>query len=492
MRLPESPGCPAEHQRAGGLSVLLACGSSAVLFLTALPASAYSTLSADAWSNLTRKAQTALEHGDFRQAEQFYRQALEASKSFDAGDQRLGDTLEDLGTTLTNLKDYRQAEKAYQLCLKHRKQYLGAGSERVAVVLQRMSDLYMFENLFGNAVKCLEQEVAILDRVYGPTHRYLSLPLNKLGKALDRDHRYSDAEEAAAQSIKIRQTYIGADNPYLSGDVALLARIKSEQGKFPEALSLNQKAVALADSGFGSENSFLLEPLLGLHQLYLRDKKTAEARAVLERALKISEQQGASGTTTTIEIMMKLTPLYYAEKKYDLARSTNKKVMKLATGRPDFPPARLQQYTLGLGMQLFNSLENTDLAELISSGLAMSPRALDEEVVGYWGVLGIAQMKSNQLVKAEQSLRRMLALSDKLPGKEECLRGTANVSLGFALEVEGKTSEAEQHYKRALELSLRYPNQQYAKQTFLTYAAYLKKTGRVEEAKRLEDLASKH
>jgi hypothetical protein len=452
----------------------------------------YAVFNSDPWNRLTISAQAASNHGDYRQAERCYRLALQESKGFAAGDQRIADTLEDLGITLTALKDYRQAEQAYQLCLKHRKQYLGPGSERVAVVLQRLSDLYMFQCQYGNAVKCLEQEVAILDKRYGPTHRYLSFPLEKLGKALDQDQRLVDAEEAATQAIRIRQNYIGADNPYLSSDFAFLAKIKQEQHKFAEAESLNQRAISVADAGFGAENAMLLEPLLALHQLYVRDKRTAEARTVLERALKISQHEGAATANTTLDILMKLIPLYYAEKRYALARDSYRKFMRMSAGRPEFPPAKLQEYTLWLGMQLFNSSENTDLEALIVSGLAMAPRKVDEETVGYVGIIGVAQLQSGQLAKAEQSFRRMLALSETFPGKEDALRGNAAASLALALDSQAKNGEAQHFYKMALAMATKYPNQGYAQRTFQSYAEYLRKAGRLEEAKRLEELARKH
>lgn len=464
-----------------------------VALLGELPASSVNSLpDQDNWQRYTHEADELCKHGHFDQAEQCYRSALMEAKKFPASDLRLSDTLEDLGIVLVNEGKYAQAEQAYNLCLQHREQLLGTEHALVAVVLQRLSDLYMKENKADLAVPCLMREVLILEKRYGAKHRYLSLPLTKLARAQDQAGIYSMAAKSATRALLIRQACLGEDNPCLSEEMTLLATIFAHERQIPEAEHYFQRAVAVAETGFNSDDPALVEPLKKLATMYVERQEYDKAEPLLARALKISDKQAKISCLTRVEILTLLLMSYASQKKLDDADKINELLCKAAPGCQEYGLARWQKLELEYGMTYYGKADYVHAEQVLSRALSLGQPVVNETLASVYGALGVCRMNAQDFKGAAKYFQQMITVGRLFPGPGRLVLGAALSGLACVSAKSGDMKTAGTAYAEAIPIFLQSPTHPVAKDCFSVYAEYLRKLGRSEDAKKFQELASAH
>ena len=116
-----------------------------------------------------------------------------------------------------------------------------------------MSEAYIYNNQFDQAISHAEKAVDIKRRVLGSGHQYTLLALLHLGQAYRGAHRYADAETVDREALGLaQQLYPSGDNVTLANAYHQLANILADLGKSDEAIANYQKSLDISIVARGS------------------------------------------------------------------------------------------------------------------------------------------------------------------------------------------------------------------------------------------------
>ncbi|MEM7585807.1 MAG: tetratricopeptide repeat protein, partial [Acidobacteriota bacterium] len=357
-----------------------------------------------------------------------------------------------VGTSVGLVRARAEAERANREAAAARRAQLS--SDQLATYL---------EDLFGEADTSLENPAEltarqILERgVAGLESRLHDQPgkravlLHKLGEIYTRWDDFTTAEGLLTESLALLE----AQRPGALADrldvLETLADLRYEEGRYAEALELAERALGLSS-----------------------DDSLATARLLIRAAL---AQQMSN--------------------RLDAAEGRLAESLELLDRLPADTPGRLDvlgRTYLGLGSVAQNRKNRPDLErglDYTRQALAALEAAHGEEsrqLVPALNNLAYLLVDTNRLGEAEATLRRSLELEERLLG-ESLSVARSQYLLGRVLNKQGKYSQAEQAFRRCVEIRRKLspePHPLHANAlALLAYAIYVQRDGRTSEVETL-------
>ena len=228
------------------------------------------------------------EQGQYEEAEDLYRQALEIDE------QTIGKNHPNYAIDLNNLAEvlgvqgkYQEPEKLYRQALaiaektigKEHPHYAG-GLNNLALVLQAQGKYEEVEGLFRQALKIGEQTI-------GKEHPSYAIRLGNLAGVLESQGRHDEAEPMRRQVLDIHRRSLGEDHPHIAIGLNNLAVVLRAQGKYEEAEKHYRQALKIDEKAVGREHPQTATHLHNLGLLLAGQGRLAEAEPLLAEALEI-------------------------------------------------------------------------------------------------------------------------------------------------------------------------------------------------------------
>jgi serine/threonine-protein kinase len=176
------------------------------------------------------------ERGEHREAEAFYRRALEI---YPDGDAEVGSVLADLGQVLSA------------------------------------------QGRHDDAIDVLERAVAERRVVFGPRHDAMAGALHALGNELLRAGRPKEAEAVQREALAIWTDVFGSEHVATAYALSGIAEAMAAQGAFDEAEVLARRAVAIREAGLATENLLIPETRAIVAGVLAAGGHRSEAEAIL-------------------------------------------------------------------------------------------------------------------------------------------------------------------------------------------------------------------
>jgi len=320
----------------------------------------------------------------------------------------------------------------------------------------------------------------------------LPLALENLGALRMEQSRHRDAEELTRRAAALFQKLFGDTDTATAKARLQLAQISASLGRFDDALSLAQRAVPVLRSAFPANRPELLrgyevlgeayvclgryseaEPWLkeahdqartlpqphpalaeaasNLGMLYVRMDDTARAIPLLRLALQVEEQVYGVGEPRSAPFHAALATGYGRDRKFGLAEQHARRAVELAS-------TTLQE-------------DSVDLARLRSD-------------------LGVVLYVRGDYKEAERLFRAVLPVMEANFSSGHPDLFSSNFNLAEACAQMGKRQEAEEHYRKAIEMLEADPNRVLVDRAYAVtrYADFLKMT-HSPEAKRWQERA---
>ncbi len=257
--------------------------------------------------------------------------------------------------------------------------------------------------------------------------RQLSMSLNNLAAVYGSEGRLEESESLYKSALAIDEKDLGKDHLDVAMSLANMSTLYCNQGRFNEAEPLCKRALSIIERALGPDNTDVAMALSNLASTYLSQRKYQEAQPLYERALSIYE---AAENPSHIELWRGLNNLANVY--------------------------RLQGKT-------------EQAAELRKRALAMNQKAAASAPI----------------------VRQALSMNEKIYGPNHKETAISLSDLASIYQQQGKNSEAEQLYKRAIEI-LKSPNQadhETLANVFTDYAELLRKTYRQGAASVMDNMA---
>jgi tetratricopeptide (TPR) repeat protein len=130
-----------------------------------------------------------------------------------------------------------------------------------------------------------QENLRLFEKLLGPEHPRLMVPLNNLGIVADSEDKEEEAAKYYRAAVELAERALGPDHPKLA--VALSNYSSALRGlkRHEEALVAGRRALAIYDAKYGPDYPDSEGPLLGIGQSLTALRRPDEAVTALERAL---------------------------------------------------------------------------------------------------------------------------------------------------------------------------------------------------------------
>jgi tetratricopeptide (TPR) repeat protein len=450
-------------------------------------------------------AEVSFQQGWFEQAEPYFEQALEIRrKKLPTGHEDIIASLNNLSATYFFQRKYRQAKPLCEQLISTYEIVLGKEHPEVATCLINLGLIAMAEGKLDNAEQRFSEATSIRQSNYEPMDILVGNSLSHLGNAYFEQKQYEQASEKFKEALVILEAHHTLDNADLQAVVGKLVHSLEETAKFSELEQLYPRLINSTEIKFGPAHPEVTKYLEKLAHLHLKQTKHEEAEKIFQRLL--SMKRRALGDIHP-EVANQLTNLAFVKQ---ASRNTsqaetlflqalnvhesykNKGATSLAPAFPQYLEAIKNLAIFYDSDKRYAKSEKQwqQLIQLIEPQSKNYPKLLLEAYERFAKTL-IEQKKS---VQAQTLLEKAIRFLDenrdntKLD-KAEFKLGRARLvtDLANALKLENKYTEAEKHYKSALESLMKSlgPDHSDLVPTLEGYADLLMLTYREQEAEHM-------
>ncbi|GFF30843.1 hypothetical protein IFM61606_10601 [Aspergillus udagawae] len=242
-------------------------------------------------------------------------------------------------------------------------------------------------------------------------HEYCEL-LSRIGRCLQSDGRYNEAQIFLTDVLEIRQTVLGSMHPKTLTSISYLGSVLDDQGKYEEAEAMHRRALEGRERVLGPQHPNTLTSVNNLGLVLERQGKYEEVEVMHQRALEGSEKVLGPEHPDTLTSVNSLGAVLAQQGRYEEAEAMHRRALE---GREKV-----------LGPEHPGTLTS----------------------VSY---LGSVLEDQGKYEEAEAMYRRDLRGSEKVLGPQHPDTLTSVNNLGSVLERQGKYGEAEVMHLRALE-----------------------------------------
>lgn len=373
-----------------------------------------------------------LDEDDYKQAAQFFQEAVQQAEFFGEADERLQRSLEALRETYARMGNADAEKKvATRLnALKHR-----LGDEDYG---HKETNAAQIVSLSLRLQKDRNDEKAVDE---------LAKTLNDQATLYYKEAQYSKAKELIEQAQTLLSSSHKSEDPLMGRTLSNLAYVSSKLGDTKQSEQLYKQALSIREKALGAHHRDVARSLRNLAEFYRQVGRAQEGEPLLRKAL--AEYRGLDGESSEdIAWCLNVLGLIYADRKdFDHALPIQTRAYKM------------RMKVLGV--------ENIDTARSE-------------------GNLGRTHLAKNDLSDAQTELEHSLAILTKTAGPDHPETVSAVYSLGELYEKKGDLGQAERQYKRALNIAQRIGmDDPTTNRAYQQLVAIYRKQGRQDEAQKL-------
>jgi len=258
--------------------------------------------------------------GYHEKARPLLEQALAAGRGAGWEDERVAQTLNDLGVLLRERGDYAAAGPLLRDALAARRRLFGNEHKDVAVTLVELGRVYCDQGLNNLAEPLLREALEIRRAVLGEDHRETATSMSDLGLLLRDLGDLAGAKSLLSQSLETTRKALGADHANSATALANLALILAQEGDYlarvriaegdaagaepllRRALEMRQRAFPDSDWRVGAARSLLGAALTALGRFEEAETMLLDAEKSLKPGLS-PEGRDASATRERLAVL---------------------------------------------------------------------------------------------------------------------------------------------------------------------------------------------
>lgn len=243
------------------------------------------------WNAYNKAGQAAYKAGDYAEAAEEFRKAVELAQASENQDLRLATSLNNLAEVYRVQGDLSKAEPLFKEALEVREAKLGDDSEEVALSLNNLAAVYQAQGRYEAALPLFKKSLAVMERVHGKDHPQVGIALNNLAGIYRATGNFEAAEPLFKRSLVIWELAFGVEHQYVAAALTNLAELYYTQGRYAEAEPLFQRALAINERILGPTHLAVASGLTNLAAVQYARGNFAQAEPLLKRALEIKEQR---------------------------------------------------------------------------------------------------------------------------------------------------------------------------------------------------------
>ena len=238
----------------------------------------------------------ALRAGRVEQAERYFLDAQRIAENGPAQD-KVATILEDLSQLYITREEFGKADAAIRRALAIRASAPAGDALAVARVTDRVAWLAMKQGRFDEALKKYGESLAMVEKALGPDHLRVAEAVERLAQVQVRQRQYDEALKAYERSLRIREALVGPVHEDVADALDRIGQVHLAAARAPDAELVLTRAVSIRETAPADARA-LAESLrrLGLARQAQRrydeaDGAFRKARAALETSGQVGELQ---------------------------------------------------------------------------------------------------------------------------------------------------------------------------------------------------------
>jgi len=177
------------------------------------------------WENYEAEGNTAVERGQYVEAENFFHAAIEQAEQIGSLNPRLAGNLNELGILYAKQHKYAQAESMFQRSLGLSVAALGSDHPDVAIVLKNIGILKASQRQYAEADLLLSRSLSLTNKVLGQEHPIVADTMRTIALCQIIQGQYREAERFIRRSIEISEKTLGSEHPEVAASRKVFAQV---------------------------------------------------------------------------------------------------------------------------------------------------------------------------------------------------------------------------------------------------------------------------
>lgn len=283
------------------------------------------------FKELVDKGAAAKTQGQYRDAERYLKEAIDAGQASGVTRDLMLVPLNDLAGTYRHLNKLTEAEATYKDVLKLLTELNATASIGYATVLDNLAQVYSLQGDLQQCEKMQKEAIAIYSKssdVRAKNEKAIAMA--NLAQTYVDEKKYGEAESAFKEALAVFEE-IAPESPQIAILYDNYAGLYRKQEKPIEALVLQEKALKLLEKGLGKGHPEVAIALVNISQTYFTLGRNPEAEQALKRSLEINERVFGASSEQTADTLYKLIKFYKVTGRPSDAKQFEARLMQSGT-----------------------------------------------------------------------------------------------------------------------------------------------------------------
>jgi tetratricopeptide (TPR) repeat protein len=251
----------------------------------------YSGFEEPRWGLCFDVAQGLILTGNYEEAEQMDRQALQLSKIVFGAEHRYTiQSIDHLAVILNKRGKSTEAEEMHRQLLPLAKEVFGAEHLLTLACINNFANTLADQGKYVEAEEMYRQTLQLVEEVLGTEHPSTLRRRNNIATVLTDQGKYIEAEEMLRRVLQLREKVLGAEHPETLESIHNLANVLRKQWKHKEAEKMYRQALNLRKEVLGAEHPETLDCTYNLALVLRIQGKHKEAEEMYRQALKLRKE----------------------------------------------------------------------------------------------------------------------------------------------------------------------------------------------------------
>ncbi|GAB5518026.1 MAG: hypothetical protein RhofKO_02770 [Rhodothermales bacterium] len=381
--------------------------------------------------------------------------------------------------------DLAASDSLYRKALAINEARLGPEHPRVASTLLASARTLARTGRRAEAEAAIRRALAINRTVLGNSHKSTANALLNLGQFYASQGRFAEARDAMQEAVAIRQVALGTDHPDAGDALSALGNVYWRMGQPDSAIVVHREAVAIHEGGLGFEHATTLRSINNLATALQNRGRYREADSLHRLIFEpMKAVRGADHPSVAVNMINRAVIQHTHYKDLEAAEPLYRDALGIEVERLGEAHAKVAKTRSSLAVLLIEKGEYAEALMLLDQAIGVHRKVEGEEGLGVayclhqYGRLHYAQ---EQYVEAAKAFEDALAIRQARFPAGHPRTAFTQVSLGKALQHQGRHAEAEAHLETAY-TALAQRNHGSAKAILRDVIAFYEDWGREEQA----------
>ena len=257
--------------------------------------------------------------GQFREAEQYFQDALTLQEELAPNSVLYSNTLSNFARLQSQKDNYDKALEMLDECYNIRKEILGEKHQITISSMLNIGLTYKEKGDYIEAETILLEANALKKEILGREHLEYAQTQSILGSLYLAMGKYDAAEKSYLEALELRRLLKGDNHPLYAQSLGDLASLYDEMGRYDEAIKLYEETLVIQKNTLGEQHRHYFVTVNNLAATYIKIKNYVKAKYHYNRIVEVKKETNQTSDVAYSVILNNLGDIAFLENNYSEA-----------------------------------------------------------------------------------------------------------------------------------------------------------------------------